>query len=68
MEEAVKNPPLADKFQLSVQRFGVKGADGAQVMLNGAPVVRRKDGALFKAMPSGKGVELTAEEISQLGL
>jgi hypothetical protein len=68
MEEAVKNPPPADKFQLSVQRFGVKGADGAQVMLNGAPVVRRKDGALFKAMPSGKGVELTAEEISQLGL
>jgi hypothetical protein len=68
MEEAVKNPPPADKFQLSVQRFGVKGADGAQLMLNGAPVVRRKDGALFKAMPNGKGVELTAEEISQLGL
>ena len=68
MEEAVKNPPPADKFQLSVQRFGVKRADGSQVMLDGAPVVRRKDGALFKAMPSGIGVELTAEEISQLGL
>jgi hypothetical protein len=68
MEEAVKNPPAPNLFELSVQKLGVKGADGSQVMLNGAPVIRRKDGKMFKAMPNGKGVELTAEEISQLGL
>ena len=68
VEEAIKNPPAPSMFELSVQRLGVKGADGSQVMLNGAPVIRRKDGKMFKAMPNGKGVELTAEEISQLGL
>ncbi len=68
VEEAVKNPPAPSMFELSVQRLGVKGADGSQVTLNGAPVIRRKDGKMFKAMPNGKGVELTAEEISQLGL
>ncbi len=68
MEEAVKNPPAPNLFELSVQKLGVKGSDGSQVMLNGAPVIRRKDGKMFKAMPNGKGVELTAEEISQLGL
>lgn len=65
--EAAMNPPAPNLLEVSVQRLGVKAADGSQVMLNGAPVIRRKDGKLFKAMPNGKAVELTEQEIAQLG-